>query len=326
MIFLPICFVSNGYSGKMEYTMKLKRSFVVFGLSWVLIGSPAGLAQDGQVEIQSGNLRFVVDGGYELTFDTDIDDSSEFNLSTTYITLAVQSQPTDDLSVMLSFDYTIDDYDFDGSSGIGGLDPWDDIHTQTIKLTFTHQIANDWRIFGGPIAVFSRESGASFEDSDSYGGFVGFSYSASASFTIGGGFGLLDRLEDDSDRSLPIIILNWQLRPDLRLSSSSNTRRSGLELVYDLDDTIELAIGAAYEYSRFRLDDDGPAPDGIGELTSLPITARATFTMNDNLNLTVLGGLRVGGEITLENSDGDEISEEDFDNSIFAGVSFSIRF
>ena len=64
--------------------MKLDRTFVVFGLSWVLIGSTAGLAQEHPADSQAGNLSFVVDGGYELTFDTDIDDSSEFDLSTAY--------------------------------------------------------------------------------------------------------------------------------------------------------------------------------------------------------------------------------------------------
>lgn len=306
--------------------MKLERTFFVLGLTWTLIGSSASLAQDGPVEAKSGNLIFVLDGGYELTFDTDIDDGSEFDLSTAYISLDVQSQSVDDVNVSLSFGYTIDDYDFDGSSGIGGLDPWDDIHTQTIKLTLSHQITNDWVIFGGPIAVFSRESGADFGDSDSYGGFVGVSISTSASFTIGGGFGILDRLEDDSDHFFPIIILNWQLRPDLRVSSKSDIRRSGLELVYVPDDTIELAIGLGIEYSRFRLDDDSAVPEGIGELNSLPISARATWIMDDNMKLTVQGGLRAAGEIRLEDSGGSKISEEDFDESYFVGVSLNLRF
>ena len=167
----------------MDRIMKLNRTVVAIGMSWSLIGPSTGLAQDGPAESSAGTLRFIVNGEYELTFDTDIDDGGEFNISTASGGLTVQAQPREDVSVMLSFGYTIDDYDFDGSSGIGALDPWDDIHTQSIKLTLSHQLSNDWSIFGGPIAVFSRESGASFGDSDVYGGFFGFSYTANASLT-----------------------------------------------------------------------------------------------------------------------------------------------
>ena len=39
----------------------------------------------------------------------------------------------------------------------------------------------------------------------------------------------------------------------------------GLEVAYDLNDSTVLAVGGAYQASRFRLDDDGFAAGGIGE-------------------------------------------------------------
>jgi hypothetical protein len=66
----------------------------------------------------------------------------------------------------------------------------------------------------------------------------------------------------------PYITVNWQMTERLRLINPSRTSPAGpagLELVYAIDKYWETGLGAAYRSYRFRLEEDGPIPNGIGE-------------------------------------------------------------
>ena len=300
---------------------------VVPGLTCLFAGvSDAYARQQVQPDTPSSDIKFTVGGRYEMMSESDIDDGSEFEFSTANFNISMQTNLSADLQLTLKLDYTIDDYDFGGPSGLGALDPWEDIHTQEIGLIFTRQLGNDLTIFGGPIAVFSRESGATFNKSDVYGGIIGMTYTASSTLTLGGGLGLIDELEDASLRFFPVIILNWELKPDLHVVSNTDSSRAGLEIVYNYSKTIDLSVGAGTEFKRFRLDDDGVAPDGVGEMTSNPIWTKATFHLEDNMDVSLTGGMRMNGEIRLEDDNGTKLNKEDFDSEFFIGASISVRF
>ena len=279
-----------------------------------------------RVSPQPGDVMFSLRGGFEHKFDTDIDDGGEFNVTIVEGGVSAQSILSDTLSLGLNFDYAFDQYDFSGSSGIGGLDPWEDIHTMRVGVLLNYRMSDDWVIYGGPLLVAARESGASFSDSDSYGGVIGLQYRQSETLTWGLGVGFIDRLEDGDTQVFPAIVVNWQIKDGMRLASNSNSRRSGVELVFDLNKTTEVAVGLGYEWSRFRLDDKDIAPDGIGEVTSVPIWVRYSLKPSSDLTINLTGGISAGGTIEIEDSSGNSLRDEDFDPAAFVGVSVTFNF
>ena len=73
---------------------------------------------------------------------------------------------------------------------------------------------------------------------------------------LGGGLALTTQIEDDI-LVLPLLVLHWQIRDNLRLSTRPATGATGfyfiLELVYDLGGSWEVAVCGAWEIRRVRL-------------------------------------------------------------------------
>ena len=59
-------------------------------------------------------------------------------------------------------------------------------------------------------------------------------------------------MPEEDVRLFPIIIVNWNISPDLTLATDTNSGRSGVELIYQLSEGVELAFGGAYEFKRFK--------------------------------------------------------------------------
>jgi hypothetical protein len=81
----------------------------------------------------------------------------------------------------------------------------------------------------------------------------------------------------------------------------------------------------AWERDRFRLDDEGVAPEGVGENESTPLWMRLTY-QTQPMDFTVIAGVNLGGELTLEDRDGNRIAREDYDPSVAVGLTGRIRF
>lgn len=274
---------------------------------------------------QPGDVQVILRAGGAYQFDTDFDDGGEVAVTTYAVSADVRTILTSELSLSFDIGYRVDDYDFSGSTGFGGLDPWEDIHTLDLTLGLTLKLNDQWSIFGGTGAVFAAESGGSLSDGDTYGGFFGVQYSKGREFTLGGGVAIFDRLEDTGVRAFPIIIVNWRLSDQFRIASRTEIEMAGIEAVYSLTDTWELGLGIGYDYRRFRLDDRDVAPDGIGEYEGLILQLRAGYNPSPNLRFSVHGGLLLNGEIQLEDSRGNRISDDDFDAAplLGAGVRYS---
>lgn len=270
-------------------------------------------------------LQISVGGGYEESFRTDIENGGDFSLTSASFDLSISTVLFDDVRFALTYEYIMDEYSFGGATGIGALNPWDDVESHYVSLIASTQLNNDWTVFAGPVAQFSRDLDAPLEDSDTYGGLIGFSITHSETLTYGGGFGIITSIED-SERIFPIIILNWQIKPDLRLASSSDASRSGAELIYNVDDGFDVALGVAYEFKRFRLDNDSFAPLGVGETTSLPVWGRLTFQLDKKLTIDLRGGMRFGSQLQIDNSVGSQLRDEEYDAGWFIGASLSVRF
>lgn len=298
-------------------------TLILFALGGTCLAQPAEPGED-PLPVPAA-LQLTVGTGYEESFRSDIDGGGDFSMTSTSFDISLSTDLFDDMKLSLTYQYIMDEYDFEGTTGIGGLNPWDDVESHYLSLIASTQLANDWTVFGGPIAQFARDRDASLEDSDTYGGLVGLSINHSETLTYGGGIGIITSLEE-SERLFPIIILNWQIKPDLRLATDTDAGRSGVELIYSVDEGFDIALGLAYEFKRFRLDDTSFAPAGVAENTSLPAWVRMTFQLENNLTINLRGGVRFGGNLKIDNRSGNELRDEDYDPVFFVGATLSLRF
>jgi hypothetical protein len=269
-----------------------------------------------------------VRGGYVHQFDTDIDNGGSFRVDRLVAQGGVTYTTTNQLSFGLALGYGFDGYKFSGSEGLGGLDPWDDIHSWRVSAPVRWRFKERWSGFVMPTVRWAGESGASAGDSFIGGGIIGFSYRISDRLTIGPGLGIFSQIED-SVNVFPILIIDWKITDTLNLQTGAGlgaTQGPGLALNWRPWEKWTFSLGGRYEKLRFRLDDKGVAPDGVGEDRSFPLYLGASYRFNQHLQASLIGGVEVGGNLTLEDEGGARISKEDHDPAPFIGFTFSFRY
>jgi hypothetical protein len=310
-------------------TRSLASVIVALGVSAV------ARAQESEPESKPA---FDVYGGFEERFTTDIDGGGDFSLSRFGVGIGWQTDLGEQTVLALRGGLLYEGYDFSGASALvdpvlfGDAEPWEDIWSARLSLAVRHALDKEWTIHGGPTLQFSGESGANLEDTIDVGGFGGVIWQVSDALRLGLGVGVSTRIEDDV-RVFPLFTVDWRISESWSLTTESGARRGvggfslgGLELVYRFTENWDAAIGGAYEYRRFRLDDEGIAPDGVGQDESIPAWLRVTWRPAATWDVTVWGGATFAGELRLDDSDGDTISEQDYDPAAMLGLSAQIRF
>ena len=282
--------------------------------------------QQGTGERQVGWSTFTR-GGAVYQFDTDLDEGGSYNASR-FTIQAGQGYAWDDrTSVSVALGYSYDGYDFSSGRGIAALDPWQNIHSLSLGVPLRMGIDNDWSGFLVPSLRSTGESGADFDKTISGGGLVGIAYRFSERLTIGPGIGVQSQLEDTAT-IFPILVVDWKITDRLSLETGRGlgaTLGPGLTLKYKADQLWELTVGGRYEKLRFRLDKDGLVPGGIGEDESFPLFAGCTYKISPKANVSLVGGVELGGELRLEDADGNRIDKESYDPGGFLGLTFSLR-
>lgn len=307
-------------------------SWCAFSAAFSFTG--AALAQDDDAEIfepangWADTIRVSLHGGALYQFETDLEESDgEFDVWRAGVGLTARTEFTEEISLSLRGDYQYDLYDFH-SETLGDDDLWKDIHTISVGAIINFEISDDWELFAGPVLQFSFEGGAQGGEAVTFGGIFGVAYRASSTLTIGAGFGVTSQIEEVA-RFFPVFILNWQITDRLAMRNSPLVGagvRDGLELVYEFDDRWEAAIGGGYYFSRFRIEGEGIFEDGVGEDTAIPLWLRISHDCTENFKVNIYGGVLAGGELRLEDEDGDGISSSDYDPAPFVGISGTYRF
>lgn len=203
--------------------------------------------------------------------------------------------------------------------------PWEDTTQVSLTAVVTRDATEKWSwFFGGGIDT-AFEDGADVSRSFTGGLLGGAAYKFSDRFTLGGGFAVRSRLED-SGLFLPILNLNWQICDQWRLSNFNQLNSVGLALTYTPTKNLDLALRAAYESRAYRLDEDGPFPDGVGRDQRIPIWVQGTYRFTPHAALTASVGYAVWQEFTIDDSEGVEIGKQEADPTPFVGVGFSFSF
>jgi hypothetical protein len=229
------------------------------------------------------------------------------------------------LGFRLRFDY--EDWRFDDLGAFGSRDPWNDIYRVGLAVPYSITTDGGWRWSLTPTVEYAGESGAEFSDSLEYGASLVAARAIRPDLTIGLGVGVYYRIEETS--AFPFVIVDWRITDRLRLSNPTPGGPSGpagLELRYALDSGWEVGLGAAYRSDRFRLDNDGPVPGGVGEQTSVPVVASIGRQLSDDLSLRLYAGVALGSTLRVEDEDGRRLYDEDRDPAGMVGLLVSGRF
>jgi hypothetical protein len=84
--------------------------------------------------------------------------------------------------------------------------------------------------------------------------------------------------------------------------------------------------GGAYRSFRFRLDENGPIPNGIGEESLYPAYLRLSRALGPGMTISLYGGAALAGKLTLQNKRGHDIDEANYDAAPLISVSISGKF
>lgn len=219
----------------------------------------------------------------------------------------------------LSMDY--ERWSFSNTGGLAGVDLWDDIFRLGLNVPIFYQMDNSWLFSFIPSFDFAGATDVGLDDSLSYGAVLSATYSFNPDLTLGLGGGIFERL--DETKFFPYVVINWQINDRLQLTNpfrAGPIGPAGLELVYRAKDTLEIGIGGAYRSYRFRLNDSSTVMDGIGQVDSWGTFFRMGWTLFKQARLDLNGGFLLGGEITIEDNDANELGETTFDTAPFLGL------
>ena len=227
--------------------------------------------------------------------------------------------------VTLNYDYT--DYSFSNPVRFGNVAPWNTVQRYGVSVPLSFGLSDGWSVGLVPSFDWFRENGAAAGDAFAWGGIVSATKRFDNGNRLGFGMGVFDRIEETS--VFPFLLVDWRISDRWRLVNplhAGPTGPAGLELEYRFDSGWNVGLGAAWRNARFRLSNDGPVPNGIGEERGVPVFLRATHAFGEQMSLNLYAGLVTAGQLRVEDSSGKELSQVDFDTAPFFGATFSARF
>lgn len=227
------------------------------------------------------------------------------------------------LSFTLQTEYSW--YNFDGAQGFaqGFEEPWGDALEHSLSAIFTTQPSDQWSYFLGGGVRSSYEQGAGFDDSLTGQGLGGFNYKFSDSFSAGLGVVVRTQLEDDA-LVWPFLMFDWKISDKWRFNAKAGG--PGVVLSYRATENLSLSLDADYQARAFRLDEDGPAPGGVGRDERLRIALGADWKFAEQVRLLARAGADVWQEYDLIDRNGVQVTDRQADPAPFIGLELRFDF
>jgi hypothetical protein len=267
-------------------------------------------------------VLFAVDGLAAMQGDADLDSGGSFT-ATRVFGRAGGLYSFDGGSLGLFLGAGRIDYDFEGVTA-----PWGTVRDEAINVPLRFDIGQA-EVFVSPGLRYDYEDGADRDDGRTWGAFAGLAWRFSDTLTLGPAFGAYTEVESDDLDVFPAILVDWQITDRARLTTGPTlgaTQGPGLAFDYAVTEDLRLGVAGRYENIRFRLNDDGPAPGGVGQDESFPLVVTLDYEPFPGSRLAAFAGAELGGRLRLEDASGALVETRDYDPAPVLGVAFRIGF
>lgn len=266
-----------------------------------------------------------VRGGSVYNFDTAMDQGGSFSVNRYFIEAGLARMWALDRMLAFSAGFGQDDYRFSGTSA----EPWNNIDNYRASLFARWGFNEKWVAFAGPSVRSYGETGVDLDDAMTLALFGGVSYKFGDRLTLGPGIGVFEQIEEGV-RYIPIILVNWNITENLSLETGGGlaaTAGPGLSLVYKLSDNWKAGLTGRYEKKRFRLNaNNNVSPNGVGEDQNIPIIANLSYFFYPAGYISGIIGYNFAGNLAIEDANGLNLYETDYDPSPQIGLVASFRF
>jgi len=287
----------------------------------------AALATAGAAHAQSGDWNPFVSVTPVYQGKADLDGGGDVSVASVLFRAGVSRDlgGGNRAGVVLTYDYY--DFSFSNPTVFGAVAPWGKVQRFGIAVPLTFAVSSDWSVGFTPSVDSIRENGADSGESLSWGAIASATRRFADGNRLGFGLGVYDRFEKTS--VFPLLLVDWRFNDRWRLINplpAGPTGPAGLELDYQFSRDWTLGLGAAWRSFRFRLDETGPTPNGVGEERGAPVFLRATRSFGGGTALHLYAGVLLGGELRVEDSSGNLLRKTDFDPAALVGLNFTARF
>jgi opacity protein-like surface antigen len=267
----------------------------------------------------AGGPHLTIGGGLSYQSEADIHNTGEnFSLTRFDLLLGVPIPLNDALELTTMFRYGLDSYAFHD-----GPDPWHNIHTFSGTAILHYQLDPRFSIYGGALLRVSAESGADFDEAFSGGGLAGVNYKFTDNFSAGLGLAIVSQIEDDP-LVLPLITIDWRFadawRAKVGFLDVATMGYGGMVEFQPMDQWL-FDFGIQFHKARFRIE----TADDVGQEEAAILFAQATFRPSSIVDLSGFVGVAVGGNLRLEDSSGDRITDHDYDAAAVIGLKAKFR-
>jgi hypothetical protein len=253
------------------------------------------------------------------------------------VKIGAQIPVNDRLSFGVSADWANTFYRFNGASGFtpDGVRPWGTVQVFSIGGRFKYHIDDNWTVLAEINGASSGEQGAKFGSTLTGGGSAGATYRFSDSLTAGLVLAGESQLESHP-LIVPFPVVDWVLPIDpqnrFRLVSgdvrTGPSQSVGVELIFSPIKQLSFAAGLAGLGigNNFRLDKNGPVPNGVGRDNSYPIVAGVNWDPSPMFSLGGFVGVNTNDTLDMIDAAGLRVNKENLNAAFMFGVNGSIRF
>ncbi len=276
-------------------------------------------------EKPSNNLK--ISGGYMHQFNTSIEGSGSYSAERAFFGLSSRYTLSETVTLSVGVAYEYDYYNFTGNS-IFAATAWNNVETLGILPRFDIKLNDHWSVGAAPLLQMSGESNASAGKTITGGAWVNFRDAFDETHVLG--LGLLAKGQlNNSVLVVPVPIVDWEIKKGLRISNVRGPEANpfvGLELVQELSTQFNAALGGAWEYRMFRLDDGAPFANGAGLEQQITLYGRLEWKPVPQFRVDFLAGAAVMNQLKLYDSSNNFIGSEDGGTSLVLGVFASYKF
>ena len=277
--------------------------------------------------VQKPDINLKISGGYSHQFSTSIEGSGSYTADRAYFGISSRYTLTETVTLSVGVAYEYDYYNFTGNS-VFALAAWNNVETLGILPRFDIKLNDHWSVGAAPLLQMSGESNASAGKTITGGALVNFRYAFDETHVLG--LGLLAKGQlNNSVLVVPVPIVDWEIKKGLRISNVRGPEANpfvGLELVQELSTQFNAALGGAWEYRMFRLDDSAPFANGAGLEQQITLYGRLEWKPVPQFRVDFLAGAAVMNQLKLYDSSNNFIGSEDGGTSLVLGVFASYKF